>query len=180
MRFYFSETYLLSKRKQDVSDLCDIYHDTEFHLNLTGSAAVENWLSAPHARQKETVRQILCCTQLIPGNKRLLQSEVPLLKSLCHLHSGFETPEGCSRFHSVASLSVWSSLCCQPLMLCTHRGRRMKSPIVAYVFRFWPGYKEVPCAFLLKAEIILSYPDFLLFTWWAKRQWFLHWHSTIM
>jgi len=36
MRFYFSETYLFSKRKQDVSSLCDTNHCTEVCLNLTG------------------------------------------------------------------------------------------------------------------------------------------------
>lgn len=161
-----------------MSNPCDIYHDTEFHLSFTGPAAVEKLLNAPHATQNETIRQILCCTQLIPGNERLLQIQVPLLKSLCPFHSGCETLEGCSRFRFGASLSVWSSLWCQPA--CIRRGRRMKFPIVASVFQFWPGYKEVRCGFLLKAEIILSYPDFLRFTWWTKCWWFLHWHSTIM
>lgn len=51
----------------------------------------------------------------------------PLLKSLCHLHSGFETPSGCCRSNYVVLLSVWSSLYSQSLMLCTHKGQGMKS-----------------------------------------------------
>lgn len=60
----------------------------------------------------------------------------PLLKSLCPLHSGFETPAGCFRFNFVVSLSVRSSLCSQSLMLCTHKDQGMKFSIRLMCLRF--------------------------------------------
>lgn len=70
---FTSETYFFPKKKKkrkDVSNLSDIFHYTKFHLNLTGSAAVENWFNAPHARQNETIKRILHGSQIIPGNER--------------------------------------------------------------------------------------------------------------
>lgn len=60
---------------------------------------------------------------------RVFLNQVLFLKSLYHLRSGFETPAGCFRFNFVVLLPVWSSLCYQSLMLCTHKGQGMKSSI---------------------------------------------------
>lgn len=99
----------------------------------------------------------------------------PLLKSLCHLHSGFETPSGCCRSNYVVLLSVWSSLYSQSLMLCTHKGQGMKS-VRLKCLRFVQTIRRclVPPCWELRQILAVQMSFFHLM---SKTSCFLHWHS---
>lgn len=89
---------------------------------------------------------------------RSFLSQVPLLKSLCHLHNGFETPAGSFRFNFVVSLSLWSSLCSPSLTLCAHKGQGMEVSVRLMCLSFVQTIRRclVPLCWKFRASLAVQ------------------------